>query len=301
MNHIFSDILLAFRRRDNALMQIILINIAVFVAANLIEVVFYLSGAKEMATLLLSYFKLPMNPEVLLFRPWTLVSYFFFHTQFFHILFNMLFLYWFGDILTQFLGNKRLTAVYFLGGLAGAFIAILAVNLIPVLSPFQPSFLVGASGAVYAVVVAAATLVPHVQMNLLFFGPVKISYIAAGYVLLSLFAIKDENPGGNLAHLGGAFMGFLFIWQLRKGYDWGSPFYRFSEWFTSLSKPAPKKVKTYKSTYVTVNQGQQVVESTTDHITQEEIDRILDKISLTGYDSLSKKEKQTLFKYSQNP
>ncbi len=282
-------------------MQIILINIAVFIAVNIIGVLFFLGGAKEIGAFIINYLKLPINPELLVFRPWTLFTYFFFHSQFFHILFNMLFLYWFGDILTQFLGNKRLTAVYLLGGLAGAFIAILTVNLIPALTPFRGSFLVGASGAVYAVVVAAATLVPHVQMNLLFFGPVKISYIAAGYVLLSLFAIKDENPGGNLAHLGGALMGFVFIWQLRKGYDWGAPFYRLSDWVTSIAKPAPKKVKTYKSTYVTVNQGQQVAEPASDHITQEEIDRILDKISLTGYDSLSKKEKQTLFKYSQNP
>jgi hypothetical protein len=156
--------------------------------------------------------------------------------------------------------------------------------------------LLGASGAVYAVVVGAATLMPNYTFFMLLLGPVRIKYIAAFFIVLSFVDLsRDANPGGNIAHLGGALLGFVFISQLKQGTDIGKPLTGVAEWLKRLFQPKPKLKVTHRSP---VRNGQA---ASTSHAipNQDEIDAILDKISRSGYESLTKEEKQKLFRASQ--
>jgi membrane associated rhomboid family serine protease len=300
----------AFRRYDNANVQLILINVIVFVVLQIVRVIFTLSGVKHWYAAISTQLMVPAQLTELMWKPWTVVTYFFFHEGLFHILFNMLFLYWFGLILIEFLGSKRMINTYVLGGLAGAFFYILVYNIVPYFKPLiANSVMLGASGAVYAVVVGTATLVPNYRLHLILIGPVKIVYIAAFYVLLSFLEITGSNPGGNLAHLGGALMGFIYIRQLQSGNDIGAFVSNFLGWCSKImgrsgsSMRVSYKKNTYTKTTVSsgtsnYNEGKRGGK-TYKEPTQEEIDRILDKISESGYESLTKEEKQKLFSASQ--
>src|SRR5690606_26572563 len=181
-------------------------------------------------------------------RPWTLITYMFAHSMWdiFHILFNMLVLYWFGRVFVEYLGSDKLIALYILGGLTGGIAYLLIYNLNPEF--FGNAGMVGASGAIYAIVVGTAVLLPNYTFFLLFFGPVKIKYIAMFYVILSLLYVRQGvNLGGNIAHLGGALMGFIYIKQLQAGVNWGGWITVTLDWFKDLFKEKPKVKVTYRS------------------------------------------------------
>ncbi len=297
MTSIFDDIRNAFRLR-NALNQLILINVIVFVVLLLLRVILRISThSDDLFETILDYIAMPANPGVLLTRPWTIFSYFFTHREFFHIIFNMLNLYWFGMIIREYLGDKKLVSLYLLGGLAGGIFFVLFYNLIPYYQTRAVfATMIGASASVLAVTVAAATLLPNYTFNLLFIGPVKIKFIAAFFVLLSISGAIGDNAGGNLAHLGGAFIGFLFIKQLQRGTDLGRPIHAVSNFFGNLFKPRTPLKVTYKNQSRTTTTFSS---SPSGEPSQTEIDVILDKISRSGYESLSKDEKQKLFRASQ--
>ncbi|RDC64082.1 rhomboid family intramembrane serine protease [Adhaeribacter pallidiroseus] len=297
MTSIFDDIRNAFRLR-NALNQLILINVIVFVVLLLLRVILRISThSDDVFETILDYIAMPANPSVLLTRPWTIFTYFFTHREFFHIIFNMLNLYWFGMIIREYLGDKKLVSLYLLGGLAGGIFFVLFYNLIPYYQTRAIfATMIGASASVLAVTVAAATLLPNYTFNLLFIGPVKIKFIAAFFVLLSISGAIGDNAGGNLAHLGGALIGFIFIKQLQRGKDLGRPIHAVGDFFQNLFKPrVPMKV-TYKNQSRTTSVFSS---SPGGEPSQTEIDIILDKISRSGYESLSKDEKQKLFRASQ--
>ncbi len=296
-NSILDEFKMAWKKPDNGLIQIILINLIIFILINILRVVISISGntGTELYSLIIYQLALPSNIMTFLIKPWTLVTYFFTHERFFHILFNMLFLYWFGKIIYQFLGNNKLINLYILGGLIGGLLFILIYNLVPFYSNrVDNSILIGASAGVFAVVVGAATYMPNYTFFLLFLGPVKIKYIAIFYVLLSFFNIDGSNAGGELAHLGGAFIGFFYIQQLRKGNDFGQPIIQFLNFVKSLFKPSQKIKVSYKSKKKKAHTKNTTTVKDTG-ISQDEIDVILDKISEGGYESLSKEEKQKLF------
>jgi membrane associated rhomboid family serine protease len=287
----------AFRKPENGLVQLILINVIVFVTLIILNVVLTLSGAGNIYHLILRQLMLPADFEVFLSRPWTLITYFFTHEGFFHILFNMLFLYWFGRLISEYLGNKRLISLYVLGGLAGGVTYMLIYNLLPYFHEQIPiALMLGASAGVYAVVVGAATLMPDFTFFLLFLGPVRIKYIALFYVFLSFAQTVGTNAGGNLAHLGGALIGFIFIRQLQKGNDIGKPVNKTLYFFQNLFKPRPKIRVSYKKQ--DKNSSNNALGGKPNKPKQDEIDAILDKISAKGYESLSKEEKQKLFNAS---
>jgi membrane associated rhomboid family serine protease len=216
-------------------------------------------------------------------RIWTPLTYMFVHAGFFHILFNMLWLYWMGQIFEEYLGTRRIVGLYILGGLAGALFVIAAFNLIPVFAGEGLVPIVGASASVMAIVVATATLLPNYTIYLMFLGPVKLKWLAIAYVLIDFIGIAGANAGGEIAHLGGALMGFIYIKQLQRGNDWNRPFNRAFE--------SSNRVKVvYRNTATGYNQRTPV----NGYPAQDEIDRILDKISHSGYKSLSKQEKETL-------
>ncbi len=293
----------AFKLPDNGLIQLIFINIAVFVVFNLLHVVLFFSGATSLFNLIESYFLLPASFSSFLRQPWALITYFFMHAGFMHIVFNMLFLYWFGLIIKEFLGGGKIVSLYVLGGIFGGLLYLFMYNLIP---PFtnkvDTSIMLGASGGVYAVVVGAATLMPNYTMHLMFFGPVRIKYIALVYVFISLVNTTGANAGGNLAHLAGAAIGFIYIKQLQGGTDLGKPIHWLISFIKSFFVSQPKVHVSYKRSSAEKTTKKKKTTTSThkatvnaSEVSQEEIDTILDKISQYGYESLSKEEKQKLF------
>ncbi|KUG09570.1 rhomboid family intramembrane serine protease [Solirubrum puertoriconensis] len=293
---IFADIQTTFTRRDNALNQLLVINVLVFAVLVVLGAVLYLTGSSSAYDILLRQLALPSDVPGLLRHPWTVLTYAFTHEKFFHILFNMLNLYWFGMLVREYLGDRRLVSLYILGALVGALFFVLSYNLLPVLRPGLGVPMVGASGAVTAVIVAAATLLPDYTFNLFLIGPVRIKYIAAAVVLISIAGINGANPGGQIAHLGGAFLGFLYINQLQRGRDLGRPVIAVGEWVNGLLHGRPRLRVTHRSPQANAAASKR---GGLAQPPQEEIDLILDKISRSGYESLSKEEKQKLFRASQ--
>ncbi|GAC1367903.1 MAG: rhomboid family intramembrane serine protease [Hymenobacter sp.] len=300
---IVQDIRTAFSRRDNALIQLILLNVLVFAGLIVLRAILTVSSASGYYPPVLRQFELSSALPVLLRHPWTVLTYAFTHEGFFHILFNMLNLYWFGQLVREYLGDRRLVSLYVLGALAGAAVFLLSYNLIPAFQPAVGSPMVGASAAVTAIIVAGATLLPDYTFMLILVGPVKIKWIAAVVVLISLAGVNGGNPGGEIAHLGGALLGFVFIKQLQAGRDLGRPVQAVGNWFSNLAtrrpamrvssttrRPEPVAAASASAGKKPTGPGQPL---------QDEIDTILDKISRSGYESLSKEEKQKLFRASQ--
>ena len=291
----------AWSKPNNAVVQIILINLIVFVVARVFKVFFDLSGATDTFFWIFRKLQLPADMGSLLLQPWSLVTYFFTHFDFFHILFNMLFLFWFGRIIQEFLNSKRVISLYVLGGLAGGLLYILIYNFLPFYADrVTDSMMLGASAGVYAIVVGAAVFMPNYTFFLIFIGPVKIKYIAIFYVFMSFIGTTGANAGGEIAHLGGALVGWLYISQLNKGSDMGGWVINFIHFVKSLFKPQPKIKVTHRSgnRRPTGSKKKSGTSKGADQTPQSEIDAILDKISESGYESLTKDEKQKLFNAS---
>jgi len=292
----FEEFKNAFQRTNNAHVQLIIINVVVFVAIGVISVIGEISGFTAFSDALYNQFTIPPTFAEYFTRPWTLFTYMFAHSRWdiFHILFNMLVFFWFGKLFVEYLGSAKLTALYVLGGLAGGLLYLAMYNFVPYYQERSGfSGMVGASAAVYAVVVATATLLPNYTFFLLFLGPVRIKYIAAFYVVISFLGSVGSNAGGNLAHLGGALMGFIYLKQLQAGVNWGGWITAVLDWVNDLFKPRPKVKVTYRS------EGEVRKKSRSESkVSQDEIDAILDKISDGGYESLTKEEKEKLFNAS---
>jgi membrane associated rhomboid family serine protease len=294
------DIRDAFSRRDNALNQLIIINVLVFAVLIILKAIFFVAQS-EWYVRIIRQVELSSDPLVVLRHPWTLLSYAFVHEDFWHILFNMLNLYWFGQLIREYLGDRRLVSLYILGALAGAVFFLLAYNLLPV---FRGGIipLIGASASVVAIIVAAATLLPDYTFMMFLLGAVKIKWIAAVVVVvLSIQPIYSGNPGGGIAHLGGALLGFVFIKQLKAGRDMGAPVTAVGNWFSRLFSQGSGMRVTHRQPVTTgARSASSSAKSSGAAVAgQDEIDLILDKISHSGYESLSKDEKQKLFRASQ--
>ena len=281
MRSILTDIKNIIQQPGNGLMKIIVANGAIFIALMIARVGLLIAGESGLFDAFFAQVSLPSSLDLIIQRPWSLITYFFLHIEIFHLIFNMMFLYWFGTIIQDFIGNKRLVQLFFYGGLAGAAAFILAMNTVSFFIAQGPNFLNGASAGVFAVVVAAATIRPNYQVHLLLLGQVRIKYIAAFYVLWSFIETTGSNAGGNIAHLGGAILGFIFAKN-----------------FLAASKPqAIFEIKIKEFAQVVNQQFQARKEPET--VPEDELNAILDKISQSGYDSLSDYEQKRLFKASQ--
>jgi len=300
---IFDDIKDSFRQPNNTLKQLILINVIVFVVLIVLRTILFISENSGLYNVLMRYLALNSEPTYFFTHPWTLLTYFFTHEGFLHILFNMLNLYWFGQLVREYLGDKKLLSLYILGGIAGGVLYMLSYNFIPYFADrAAASLMIGASASVLAIVVGAATLLPNFSFNLILIGPVKIKYIAAFLVLLSISGAVGDNAGGNLAHLGGALVGWIFVKQLQRGNDIGRPVHAVTGFFSRLFTRRPRLKVTHRQTAYSKAGGNGSASSAASYPgkpSQNEIDRILDKISTSGYESLSKEEKQKLFQASQ--
>ncbi|MBS7566636.1 rhomboid family intramembrane serine protease [Mucilaginibacter sp. Bleaf8] len=260
------------------------INVLVFLAINIPAVILHMMGNDAISIFANEYLSMPAYLPQLATHFWTPITYMFMHDGIFHILFNMLWLFWMGQLFEEYLGKTRIVSLYFLGGLAGAALFILAFNVLPAFSKeaLYNATVVGASASVMAVVIATATLLPNYTIYLMFLGPVKLKWLALFYVTIDFLGILGPNAGGEIAHLGGALLGFIYIKQLKSGHDWNRPMDR-------ILNQRPKVTVASKNRSVPSNAGRP---------REEEIDRILDKISQSGYDSLNKQEKETLFRAS---
>lgn len=295
----FFDQLKQTFRRGSTLARLIYINLAVFILLKIGYVFFFFifgAGYTPLQLRLIYFDKvygllaIPAEISTIIKQPWSPISYMFLHEGFLHILFNMLWLYWFGRIFLNYIDSKKLLSTYLLGGLMGALLYILAFNLFPVFqSVLTNSVALGASASVMAVVIAISVFKPNNTIYLLFLGPVRLKYIAIFTVVLDIISIPSENAGGHIAHLGGALFGFLFAQQLKRGKDISRGFSHFMDALVSFFKPRKKIKVTYKRPVTDYDYNAQKVDQ------QEEIDRILDKIAASGYNSLTKKEKETLF------
>jgi len=301
---------------NNMITKLIVINVIIFVAVGFVRLGFFLFGGLES----LSGFEgsgfvkfwnnlsLSADSSFVITKPWTLVSYMFMHSGVFHILMNMLILFWFGSILRDFQGDNKVLSTYLLGGISGGLIYIVSYQLIHVHSNNIPGLgMVGASASVLAVLIAAATLTPDYRVNLLFVGPVKLKYIALVLVVLDFINLPYGNYGGHIAHLGGALYGFIFSRQLKKGVDIGAwltkMLFTIKEAFktspkTKTNKKSDTKFKAYYGGKYQSSETKKESGTAQSIMDQEAIDKILDKIAKSGYESLSDKEKDILFSAS---
>ncbi len=297
-NPIIEDIKLKIKS-GNPITRLIIINIAVFFIISIARIITFFSGESDMFMSVESFIKnnlaLPLSFMGLALKPWTLITYMFTHYAFMHLFWNLITLYWFAEIVSNYTSTKKIVPLYLLGGVAGAIISIFLIQLIPAFHPLIDIPIVGASAGVTSIVVAAATLLPNYKMNLMFIGPVKLIYLAMFVLFIGILNMASySNIGGELSHLGGGLMGYVFIVQYKKGKDLSVWINRFLDWISGLFKISSRsKLKVAYKRHVPDDEY-----NYNKKISQQQIDAILDKISRSGYESLSKSEKEILFKAS---
>jgi membrane associated rhomboid family serine protease len=308
--------------QGNTVIRLIMANVAVHVIILLTSVVFYLATAsvEPYFSFIREWFYFPSDITKIPFRFWSIFTYMFLHDLggIFHILMNMLVLFWFGNQLNDLISNNKIFPIYIWGGVVGALFFVIGYNVFP---PFWNSHgnLVGASASVMAIVLATATLNPKGRMRFFLIGEVELQYIALAWVIYNLIVIPGGNPGGALAHLGGAFMGWFFIYQLRRGVDLSEPINKVMDWIMRRKKRSTKikaktkkahqraespykaKMKVYKgsqkSDYYGNEYGRSFMQKYKEMSREDCLDTILDKIKRSGYDSLSEDEKVFLDRY----
>lgn len=293
----FKDLIGKFRAAD-AVRKFIYVNVTIYIILVLIGVFSVLLNNLSLSVSVKSWLELPASPALLLRRPWTLFTYMFVHGDIWHILWNMFALYVFGRIFLDFFSTRHFVGVYLLGGLFGALFFVLAFNVFPYFAPVvNVSHLVGASAAVLAVVTATAVRSPEYRVNVFLFGSVKLSTFAVVTVVVSVLMLAGKNAGGNFAHLGGAFAGYMFARLLGRGVDVTGIVNRPAEWFAALFKENPfKRKRNPKFTYTAGgNRNADYEYNARKKAGEADIDAILEKIKKGGYASLSEAEKKRLF------
>ena len=269
----------AFFRSGSLLSILVLVNIAMWVVTLLFPIVDLLM-AVPVGTVRggwMDWMALSSLPEMLFFHPWTLLTYMFMHSGFWHLLFNMVMLYFGGVLCCRYLGTRRFGWIYFLSGLVGGLFFIILYNLFPV-GKIHVGTLVGASAAVLGVFVAVAVYIPNYEVEVIPFRnqPIKLKYVAIAFVVLDLLLISSSNAGGHIAHLGGALFGWFYVFLFRRQEEWNRQHKGDKR---RDGRPLSDEEYNYRRAD-----------------NQRRVDAILDKISKSGYESLSKEEKEFLFK-----
>lgn len=278
---LFKDFKLKYQT-FNLLQKLIVVNVVVFLFLRIIDFLFKVSS--------MAYLMLPDGFSEVLYRPWTLLTHMFIHADISHIFFNMLILYMASTAFVDLLPDKKALNVYFMGGLFGAALYIISFNIFPVFKGVE-GYALGASAAVMALVAFLGKFSPEKEIRLIFFN-IKLWQLAVSLIIVDLLRIPGLNSGGHIAHLGGALLGYIYASQLKKGNDIGSGFEGLMNTVASWFKPKPAKMKTVHRSQKRAN-GKTVYQK--ERLKQEQVDAILDKISKSGYESLSKEEKDFLF------
>ncbi len=287
MESIFTNLKNTFRV-GSILVKLIYINVGLFILIRLLGVLFLLFNIPGIP--FLQYLQMPSSPELLMYRPWTVITYMFTHFDFLHILFNMLWLYWFGGLFLTFFSERQLGGLYLLGGIAGAVLFMLAYNIFPYFQTVaSSSYLMGASASVMAIVFAVSFYRKDLEINLFLIGRIKLIYLALFTFVIDLLAITSDNAGGHIAHIGGALFGIWFAVRIKEGKDLTGPMNRLLDRIVNLGKRKPKMKVTYKRAETDYEYNARK------HRESADIDAILDKLKRSGYESLSADEKRQLF------
>ena len=297
MAGIIDDLKRTFKQ-GNIVIRLIYINVAAYILSMLLSVIFGLFKIST-AEILRSLY-LPADLLQLLRRPWTLITYMFMHADIWHLLFNMLWLYWFGKLFLYFFSAKHLRGLYVVGGLLGGGLYIAAYNILPIFSnQLYSATLLGASASVLAIAIATAVREPEYRINLMFIGPVRLKYFALFIVLFDTLSIGTSNAGGHIAHLGGALAGWWFAKGISQGRD-------ITHWINvcidalgglfnkKKRKPRKPKMKVHTTNSRTADYEYNAHKKEK----SDEVDNILDKLKQSGYSSLSDEEKRRLFEAS---
>lgn len=288
-------------RQGSSLTRLIYINCGIFLALKIVYVLFLLTGTgRDFYVNVLEWVGVPADPEYLIYRPWTLLTYMFTQFEFLHLLFNMLWLYWFGSFFLNYFTERQLTGVYLWGGLAGAGLYVAAYNIFPYFDQLTrlSSWAIGSSASVMAIVFAVCTYLPQHKVYIFLIGPVKLIYLALFTALIDLLSIQYGNAGGHIAHLGGALFGWLFILGIRKNKDFSLGIIRFFEYITSIFTGKKKNLRVKYRKPVSQMNDREYNEYKKKQ--NDRINIILDKISKSGYESLSREEKEILFRSGRN-
>jgi membrane associated rhomboid family serine protease len=285
---------------NNALVALFAINVIFFLTLLTMQVVyfFFQQDKSLFASHVVQYFILPAKITTLIERPWTILSFMFSHTLVLHILSNMLWLWAFGYILQQMTGNRKLIPIYIYGGLVGALFFILANYFIPPLKPFiEISYLEGGNASTMAVAVATTMLAPNFRFFRNLNGGIPIWVLTGIYILIDIAGVATFSAAESLAHLGGAFAGFLFVYFLKRGKDTGEWMSQVYEWFMNLFNPDKKynRNKNVKEKIFYNTEGRKPYQKQA-VVNQQKIDQILDKINQKGFQFLSDEEKMILKK-----
>jgi len=302
LQSIKDDIKKAFQY-GNMVNKLLIANLAVFVIAILLPV--FLQPFDGVYDAILRNLQISSDPLKVLLKPWTLITHMFLHIGVWHIVWNMILLYWFGRIVGDLIGDNKILPIYIYGGLVGALIFIVYFNLI---GEGTLGYAHGASAAVMAMVMVAALVAPDYNIRLILLGDIKIKYIALAMIILDLAGTAgDSNTGGHFAHLGGVFFGWYFVYAMRAGNDLSVGFNRLIDKFKSLFEPkkevaprrSPLKVKYKAKDFASNTKSKGSRRSDNDNLPfQEKLDGILEKIKAKGYDNLSDEEKEFLFQAS---
>jgi membrane associated rhomboid family serine protease len=292
-------------KSGNVLLQLIIVNVAVFLILNIFRIVFFMQGYSGYALDAVFQLKIgqwidmPSRFDEFIYRPWTIFTYMFSHISVGHIFANMLVLFFAGNFLQQITGQSRILAIYIYGGLIGGALTIIFHSTIPVLYEHALP-LIGASGSIMALVFATATLAPRAKVLFFFLVEVELIYLALGYLIVDLIGITYTDGIGHICHLGGALTGFLFVRLMQSGKDlsrgFNNVFYGITGVFKRRQRKPKMKVVKNTGTSKKVSTG----EVTSKVQVQKRIDAILDKISKGGYESLSKEEKDYLFRHGKD-
>lgn len=287
-----------FLKSKSLLSVIVIANVAIWILTLFFPMVDYLFARPEGYTLDVCYDWLALSSqiEMLPYRPWTLLSYMFLHAGLWHVLFNMVMLYFGGIMCCRYLGSRRFGWIYFLSGLAGALLYLLVYNVFPV-GRLGVSTIVGASAAVLGVFIAVAVYLPEQEVAfwMLRTFSVKLKYLAIAFVVIDLLSISVSNAGGHIAHLGGALFGFLYVVVMRWRSSHGGAGHVNRGFFAQR-----RQQKIRKKQEKTARQGRPLTDDEYNRrraADQKRVDSILDKISKSGYENLTKEEKEFLFKY----
>ena len=269
-------------KNNNYLNNIIYINIMVFIIINFYYVLIFLFKTE---TKLIFYLGLSANLDLLLQKPWSILTYMFVHEDLLHLIINLCWLYFGGKIFINYLNSRDLLSTYIMGGLSGAAIYMISFNIFPVFEVVKMNSLaIGASASVLAVLFASATYTPNFPINIFFSKSIKLKHIAMLAIMIDILSIPEGNSGGHIAHIGGALYGFLYVYL--KKYNINSNYLIDNILFFLKRRNNQfiysKKENDYEYNYRKKNE-------------QKRIDSILDKVSQSGYDSLSKEEKDALF------
>jgi len=279
------------------LMKIIWVNIAVFVLLRVTAIVCMFAGETDFINEVMRWVQLPSDLPTLATRPWTVVTYMFSQYDVLHILFNLLWFYWFGILFRMVATPRQMLALYIYGGLGGAALFLVAYNLFPVFA-YADGWLIGSSASVMAIVTATAILMPDFRMNLLLIGMVSLKWIAIATIGLVLIGVTGSNAGGELAHIGGVLMGVLYGLRMKKGRDITVPLNRFFDFCVNTWRGIRSFSFSTSGTKTTASSSQHSSSPSIDDDDRETLDEILDKIKKSGYAALTPEERKRLFDVS---